>query len=203
MTGDVTGTVFVVDDDSEVRQALTLLFKSVGRTVQTFATAEDFLERTERPRPACIVTDVRMPGMSGLELQVTLAHWPNPPPVILVTAYGEVDMAVAAMKAGAFDFLTKPYRPDHMLDRVSAALAEDMRQLAEIQARADFDRRLQTLTAREREVLDLLVRGKTTKQIAQSLGIVLTTVDFHRTNILAKMDATNVVVLAHRAAQYQ
>jgi len=187
--------VFVVDDDLSVREALSSLIRSVGLRVQTFASAQEFLA-VERPDTvACLVLDVRMPGQSGLELQRELSRGERPLPIIFITGHGDIPMTVRAMKAGAVDFLSKPFREQDLLDAITQSLERDgaarqqRAELAEIQARYD------TLTAREREVVALVVRGMRNKQTAAELGISEVTVKVHRHNIMEKMGARSLPAL--------
>lgn len=184
--------VFVVDDDLSVRQALSSLIRSVGLAVQTFASAQEFLA-FERPNAtACLVLDVRMPGLSGLELQRELSLGERALPIIFITGHGDIPMTVRAMKAGAVDFLPKPFREQDLLDAIAQSLERDgaarqqRAELAEIQARYD------TLTSREREVIARVVRGMRNKQTAAELGITEVTVKVHRHNIMEKMGARSL-----------
>jgi FixJ family two-component response regulator len=184
--------VFVVDDDLSVRQALSSLIRSVGLCVQTFASAQEFLA-FERPNAtACLVLDVRMPGLNGLELQRELSLGERALPIIFITGHGDIPMTVRAMKAGAVDFLSKPFREQDLLDAIAHSLERDgaarqqRAELAEIQARYD------TLTSREREVIALVVRGMRNKQTAAELGITEVTVKVHRHNIMEKMGARSL-----------
>ncbi len=184
--------VFVVDDDLSVREALSSLIRSVGLRVQTFASAQEFLA-FERPNAtACLVLDVRMPGLSGLELQRELSLRERALPIIFITGHGDIPMTVRAMKAGAVDFLSKPFREQDLLDAIAHSLERDgaarqqRAELAEIQARYD------TLTSREREVIALVVRGMRNKQTAAELGITEVTVKVHRHNIMEKMGARSL-----------
>jgi FixJ family two-component response regulator len=188
-------TVFVVDDDLSMRDALSSLIRSVGLGVETFASAQEFL-RFQRPDvPACLVLDVRMPGLSGLELQRELSRSGREIPVIFITGHGDIPMTVRAMKAGAVDFLAKPFRDQDLLDAIAHSLEQDevarqeRAELARIQARYD------TLTAREREVVALIVRGLRNKQAAAELGITEITVKVHRHNIMEKMGARSLPAL--------
>lgn len=193
---DSDSTVFVVDDDQEVRTGLQQLLTAIGLPVKTFSSAQSFLDAIDKSRPGCVVTDIRMPGMTGIELQKELRERNVRLPVIVITAYGDVSFAVEALHGGAIDFLQKPYRPQHMISRIREAIARD-------QARRLLERELKrmriqlaSLTQRETEVMERLVEGKTTKEIARDLGIGLSTVDYHRGNVLAKLDVDNVVNLA-------
>lgn len=184
--------VFVVDDDLSVREALSSLIRSVGLRVQTFASAKEFLA-FERPQAtACLVLDVRMPGLNGLELQRELSVGERPLPIVFITGHGDIPMTVRAMKAGAVDFLSKPFREQELLDAIAHSLERDgaarqqRAELAEIQARYD------TLTSREREVVALVVRGMRNKETAAALGITEVTVKVHRHNIMEKMGARSL-----------
>jgi two-component system response regulator FixJ len=189
-------TVFVVDDDSESRTALQQLLQSVRLNVETFASADEFLARDDRPRCGCLVLDVRMPRMSGLELQQQLRERHAFLPIIFVTAYAEVSLAVEAMKAGAVDFVQKPYSPQELLDKIQHALAEDELRRGHWAECTSIAARLDSLTLREREVLKLLVLGKTTKEIAYQIGVSPTTADFHRRHVFEKTGTENAVQLA-------
>ncbi|MBL8350216.1 MAG: response regulator transcription factor [Burkholderiaceae bacterium] len=187
--------VYVVDDDLAVREALSSLIRSVGLQVQTFASAQAFLDFDRPDAPACLVLDVRMPGLNGLELQRELARGERLLPVVFITGHGDIPMTVRAMKAGAVDFLPKPFREQDLLDAIARSLAIDgaarrqRTELAEIQARYD------TLTTREREVLARVVRGLRNKQTAAELGISEVTVKVHRHNIMDKMGARSLPAL--------
>lgn len=187
--------VFVVDDDLSVREALSSLIRSVGLHVETFASAGEFL-RFQRPEaPACLVLDLRMPGMSGLELQRELAQARRQIPIIFITGHGDIPMTVRAMKAGAVDFLPKPFRDQDLLDAIAHSLKRDRAalhqraELTEVQARHD------RLTSREREVMALIVRGMRNKETAAELGITEVTVKVHRHNIMEKMGARSLPAL--------
>jgi FixJ family two-component response regulator len=188
--------VFVVDDDLSVREALSSLIRSVGLRVQTFASAKEFLAFERPDATACLVLDVRMPGLNGLELQRELSLGERPLPIIFITGHGDIPMTVRAMKAGAVDFLSKPFREQDLLDAIAHSLERDgaarqqRAELAEIQARYD------TLTSREREVIALVVRGMRNKQTAAELGITEVTVKVHRHNIMEKMGARSLPGLA-------
>jgi RNA polymerase sigma factor (sigma-70 family) len=190
-----TTTVFVVDDDPEVRESLRLLMRSVGLNVETFGNARDFLEEFDAGRPGCLVLDVRMPGMSGLELQEKLHEMHSSLPIIIITGYGEVPMVVRAMQAGALDFISKPYYPSALLERIQQALEKDLAYHAQRSTRTRVRALLETLSPREMQVSDLLVDGKSTKEIAAKLGISPKTVDNHRAKLLEKMQVENPVEL--------
>jgi two-component system, LuxR family, response regulator FixJ len=198
-----SGTVFLVDDDTEVRDALTLLLQSVRLCVQTFASASEFLTSYDPDQPGCLVLDVHLQGMSGLTLQDELTAHGIDLPIIFLTGYRDLAVAVEAMKKGAYDFLEKPVRDQVLIDRVYGALAEDDCRRRRRTRIAVFQQKLGLLTAREREVLDLLWAGKTTRAVAGSLGISQKTAQTHRARILKKVNARSVlelVVFLHRAA---
>ncbi|MFM9958848.1 MAG: response regulator transcription factor [Phycisphaerales bacterium] len=192
------GTVYIVDDDSAVRQSVRFLLTSVRLQSETFASANEFLAKLEGGIPeagACVVLDVRMPGMSGLELQEKLARRGSPMPVILVTGHGDVPMAVRAMKAGAYGFLTKPYQDQELLDLVNGALAHEASQRDAAEHRRLARERAGRLTQREVEVMALVVDGLANKQIAASLGVAEKTVESHRASIMRKMEADSLAQL--------
>jgi len=180
-------TVFVVDDDRAMRESLSWLLDSVGLRVRSYATAADFLAEHDPAQPGCLVLDVRMPGMSGLDLQAELARRGVELPTIVITGHAEVSMAVRAVKAGAIDFIEKPFSDQLLLDRVRQALEVDLEAREVRRRREDARRRLATLTAREREVLDLVVAGKANKEIASALGVSPKTVEVHRAHVMSKM----------------
>ena len=194
--------VFVVDDDEAICRSLGLLIEDVGLRVEAFTSAQHFLSAYDPAQPGCLVLDVRMSGMSGLELQARLNELGMRIPTVIMTGHGDVPMAVEAMKAGALDFIEKPFRDQVMLDSIQKAVSLD-RQVRETEKRhEDFRSRLDLLTQREQQILDLLVGGKTNKAIAYELGISQKTVDFHRSNVLNKLGVNSVVDLvrlAHRA----
>ncbi|UCH78920.1 MAG: response regulator transcription factor [Candidatus Coatesbacteria bacterium] len=192
-------TVFVVDDDPSVRGGLNRLFKSVGLAVETFASAAEFLERGRGEGPACLVLDVRMPELSGLDLQAELARADVAIPIVFITGHGSVPMSVRAMKAGAADFLEKPVDEQELLDAVNRALARDRRARREQAELADLRRRLASLTSREREVLSYVAAGRLNKQIAAELGTSEKTVKVHRARVMEKMEVASVAELARLA----
>ena len=188
-------TVFVIDDDDAVRSSVRLLFKSVNLPVAVFASAEEFLPRYVQDQPGCLIVDVRMAGMSGLELQQQLNLRGAIIPVILVTGHGDIPMAVEAMQHGALDFLTKPFRDQDLLDRVQVALqkdAENHRELADLER---YRACLASLTPREREVLELVSSGKPNKVMAADLGVSQRTVEIHRSRVMEKMQARSLAQL--------
>lgn len=197
-------TVFVVDDDPAMRDSVSFLMSSVGFAVETFESAHDFLARYDRTRPGCLVLDVRMPGMSGLELQERLGADPIAPPIIMVSAYADVPTAVRALKAGATDFLEKPYTDQDLLDRVNVAIARDRAQRREAAECAEVDARIGHLTPRESQVMELVLEGKANKVIADDLGLSHKTVEVHRARVMDKMRVRSLaellqLVLGHRA----
>jgi two-component system, LuxR family, response regulator FixJ len=187
-------TIFVVDDDLAVRDALKLLLRSVGQAVETYGSAQEFLDAYSEDRPGCLVLDIRMPGMSGLELQQKLNEKHSILPIIFITGHGDVPMAVEAMQAGAVDFIQKPFRDQDLIDRINQALEKDSNNRAALGERNDIRKRLETLTPREREVLDLVVHGKANKVIAGDLKLSQRTVEIHRARVMEKMQASS---LAH------
>lgn len=185
-------TVFVVDDDPAVGDAIRLLLRSVGLPTATYLSAADFLAAYDPGRPGCLVLDVRMPGMSGIELQERLKELGSTLPIIFVTAHGDVPMAVDAMKAGAVDFVQKPFRDQELLDRIQHALAFDARLLEERSELTEIEARIASLTPRETEVMELVVGGKSNKKIARILGISQRTVEVHRASVMEKMEVGSV-----------
>lgn len=188
-------TVFVVDDDEAVRDALRSLLDSVHLPVATFASAQEFLDSYDPARGGCLVVDLRMPGMSGLELQERLVARGYTLPVIIITGHAEVATAVRAMKAGAVDFFEKPFSQQQLLDRIQHALARDASQRAEQSQRADVAHRLDRLTPREQAVLQRVVEGKANKVIAGELGISIKTVEAFRSKLMEKMEARSLAEL--------
>jgi FixJ family two-component response regulator len=193
-SNNVRPTIFIVDDDSAVRDALKLLLRSVGQAVETFGAGQEFLDAYNDDRAGCLVLDIRMPGMSGLELQQKLNEKHAILPIIFITGHGDVPMAVEAMQAGAVDFIQKPFRDQDLIDRINQALEKDHNNRAALGERNDIRRRLETLTPREREVLDLVVHGKANKVIAGDLKLSQRTVEIHRARVMEKMQASS---LAH------
>jgi FixJ family two-component response regulator len=193
------GLVFVVDDDLSVRKAIARLVRSVGLDVDTFASAQAFLARPLPDRPACVVLDLRMPGQSGLELQEALRLSGREIPIVFVTGHGDVPSSVRAMKAGAVDFLEKPFSDQALLDTVQRALERDERSRAGRAERERVQRRVDSLTPREREVLALVVAGRLNKQIAAALGAAEKTVKGHRGRMMQKMQAGSVADLVRMA----
>ena len=192
-------TVFIIDDDRGMRQAIQDLVESVGLRAESFATGEEFLKRKRTNDPSCLVLDVRLPQMSGLDFQRRLAETGVQIPIIFVTAHGDVPMSVKALKSGAVEFLTKPFRDQDLLDAIQQALQRD-RADRERQAEIDdLQGRYHTLTAREREVMTLVVSGLLNKQIASEIGASEATVKIHRGHVMQKMQAGSVVELVRMA----
>ena len=185
-------TVFVVDDDEAVRNSLRLLLKSHGVPAVAHGSAEEFLAGYDDEQPGCIVLDVRMPGMSGPELQDELNRRGALIPVIFITGHGDVPMAVEAMRHGAVDFLQKPFSDKDLVDRIQLALAADRRNRETIGAKDQIRARIAALTPRERQVLDLVTQGKSNKVIAGDLGASQRTVEIHRSHVMEKMGATSL-----------
>jgi FixJ family two-component response regulator len=192
MTKPEQPCVFVVDDDVSIREALNSLIRSVGLKVQLFASAQDFLRFPRPDAPTCVVLDVRLPGLSGLDLQRELADAGDLIPIIFITGHGDIPMTVRAMKWGAAEFLIKPFRDQDLLDAIRQALDKNLDTRRQIATLAVIDRCYQTLTAREREVMPLVVRGMLSKQVAAALRISEITVKVHRRNIMQKMHARSL-----------
>jgi two-component system response regulator FixJ len=187
--------VFVVDDDEGVRDSLRFLLKSVGLATKTLGSAAEFLATYDVDQPGCLVLDVRMPDMSGLELQQQLNLRGAMIPVIFITGHGDIPMAVEAMQHGAFDFLQKPFRDQDLIDRLQKALAKDMEDRAQLKQRDDIRTRFETLTPREHEVLVLMVRGLPNKIMAAELGVSQRTVEIHRARVMEKTAAGSLAQL--------
>lgn len=202
MTG-LEPVVFIIDDDDAVRRFLGGLIESVALRVKAYASAQDFLVAYEPDRPGCLVLDVRMPGMSGLELQRELRERSIDLPVIILTGHGNVQVAVQAMKAGAVEFVEKPFNNELLLDRIEKAVAESVRARGERIKRDEIGQRLQFLTPRERQVLNLVVAGETNKGVARRLAISERTVEIHRANVMRKMRAKSLADLVMMAAVSQ
>jgi FixJ family two-component response regulator len=191
--------VFIVDDDEAIREALTDLLRSVGIESRCFGSTRELLDAAPTDRPGCLILDVRLPGLSGLDLQAQLVRNRNTRPIIFMTGHGDVPMTVRAMKAGAMDFLTKPFRDQDMLDAVAAAIDKDMAQRQEAVAAKEVAAQAATLTPRETEVMAAVVKGLMNKQIAGLLGISEITVKLHRGNVMRKMEVRSVADLVRKA----
>lgn len=187
--------VLVVDDDEAVRSSLRLLLKSAGLATCAYASAAEFLAAYDDDQPGCLVLDIRMPGMNGLELQDELNRRGAMIPVIFITGHGDVPMAVESMRRGALDFLQKPFRDEDLIDRVQKALALDQGNRAQLEVRDAIRIRLAALTPREMQVLRLLALGKSNKQMAGDLGVSQRTIEIHRAHLMHKMEATSVAQL--------
>ena len=198
---DTEALVFVVDDDASLRTSLQDLLESVGLRVAACASAQDFLRRPRPEGPSCMVLDVRLPGLSGLELQQELAKGDLAMPIIFITGHGDIPMSVQAMKAGAVDFLSKPFRDQDLLDAVHQALARDRQARAQRAERAALRRRFEALTPRQRDVMARMVVGLLNKQIAGELGTSEATVKTHRKQVMAKMRAESLADLIRFADQ--
>jgi RNA polymerase sigma factor (sigma-70 family) len=196
-------TVFIVDDDQAVARSLRWLIESVQLKVETFASAQAFLDGYATTKPGCLVLDVRMPGMSGIELQERLTVQRIRVPIIFITGHGDVQMAVRAVQAGAFDFIEKPFNDQDLLDRIQRAISFDSEQRARDSLRARLSALLASLTPREREVLNLVVEGMSNKAVANTLGLSAKTVEVHRAKVMEKMHARSVADLVKMAMQNQ
>jgi FixJ family two-component response regulator len=191
----VAPTVFIVDDDRGVRNSICELLISVGLAVETFESAQSFLDTFDNARPGCLVLDVRMARMSGLALEAKLAEMGADIPIVFLSGHGDISMAVNAIKRGAVDFVPKPYQEQHLLDAVNEALRRDALRRAPALDAGGLDERLQTLTPREREVLELALKGHSSKGIARELGISHRTVELHRSHLLEKLGVASVTEL--------
>jgi FixJ family two-component response regulator len=192
-------TVYIVDDDSGVRRAVQDLVESVGLRAESFATGQEFLNKKRTSDPSCLVLDVRLPQMSGLDFQHMLADVGVQIPIIFITAHGDIPMSVRALKSGAVEFLTKPFRDQDLLDAIQQALQRDRATLEQRDELHDLQGRYSILTARERDVMGLVVAGMLNKQIASEIGISEATVKIHRGNVMQKMQAGSLIELVRIA----
>jgi len=191
--------VFVVDDDQAMRNSLKWLIESVGMKVETYSTADEFIQNYYPGRAGCLLLDVRMPGMSGLELQEHFIKHQINIPIIIITGHGDVPMAVRAMKSGAVDFIEKPFNDELLLESIRNALSMDVEQRAAQAERAEIATRLANLTPREHEVMEMVTAGKANKEIAQTLGVSAKTVEAHRSRVMEKMQADSLADLVKMA----
>jgi two-component system response regulator TtrR len=199
----MTPIVYIVDDDPGFRDSLRSLLESDGIAAQTYPDAGEFLERYVPGEPGCLLLDVRMPGMSGLQLQEELQRRHIAIPVVFITAHGDVAMAVAAVRRGALDFIEKPFDDEALIGVIREALQKDKETRKETERRTTLDERFSSLSTRELEVLDRVVKGKRNRIIAEELGITEKTVEFHRKRIMGKLQAKNVVELVNLVVQHR
>ena len=192
-----SAVVYLVDDDDAVRDALGMLFKSIGLEFEAYASALEFLERYDGARHACLVADIRMPGLSGLELQQRLNEQRAEIPIIFITGHGDVPMAVSAMKSGATDFIQKPFRDQDLIDRIHKALAQDRERRTLRAQEGEIRARIASLTPRESEVMRRVVRGQANKVIAMDLGVSQRTVELHRARVMRKLKMRSLAELVH------
>ncbi|HPF58328.1 MAG TPA: response regulator transcription factor [Candidatus Competibacteraceae bacterium] len=195
-------TVFLIDDDQAIRDSVGLLLRANGLVVEAFSSAVDFLESDAIQRPGCLLLDVRMPGMSGLDLQKHLQALNQKIPIIFITGHGDVPMAIRAMKAGAFDFVEKPFQTENLLNRIHEALALDAQERCRQAQRDEAAVRIALLSPREREVLERVVAGQYNKVIAAELGISISTVEIHRKRVMEKLQAGSLSDLIRLQALY-
>jgi len=194
-TPPLSSTVFIVDDDEAVRDSLRWLLEANGYRVRAYASAETFLDEYDANQVGVLIADVRMPGMSGLELQEQLIARNAPLPIVFITGHGDVPMAVSTMKKGAVDFLEKPFNEADLREIVARMLEQAVQRVSKFQAQKDHEAMLARLTAREQQVLERIVAGRLNKQIADDLGISIKTVEAHRANIMEKLEVTTVADL--------
>ncbi len=192
---DPSQCVYLVDDDPQIRIAMQALLDSVGLRNEVFASADDFLKKESEHHAGCLVLDIRMPGLGGLELQDELIARKNTLPIIFITGHGDVPMAVEAMQKGAIDFIQKPFRDQELLDCIHKAMKSDLERRDVLERRSKVENCLSALTNRERQVLDLVVTGKPNKIIAYELGVSQRTVEIHRSRVMEKMQARSLADL--------
>lgn len=188
----VNTTVFIVDDDKEVRDALVLLMESVGLRAAPYESAQDFLDEFDPTIPGCVIADVRMPGMSGLELQKKLNEKNLHPQIIIITGHGDIPMTVESMRNGALDFIEKPFNDQRLLDSVHRAIEIDASRRGQATLIAEIEARMDSLTRREKQVMNLITRGKRNKVIADELNVTQSTVEAHRAKVMEKMQADSL-----------
>ena len=195
--------VFVVDDDPAMRESLRWLIESVGISVTTFADAGEFLDKCDPTAPGCLVLDVRMPGMSGLDLQETLEERGISTPIVVITGYGEVPMAVRALKHGAVDFIEKPFSDQQILDSIRQALEVDRKRRSEVREADQLHDLFSLLTPREQQVMDLVVMGKSNKEAAKALGVSPKTIEVHRAHLMDKLRVRSLAELIRVSLDYR
>lgn len=200
---DSESTVFIVDDDAAIRHAMELLMRSVNEKCEIYRSADEFLTAWDETRTGCLVLDIRMPGMGGLELQERLRERGSSLPIIFITGHADVPMAVDAMQRGAFDFIQKPFRDQDLLERIAAAMKADRAKRAEYRRKTEVSERVATLTGREREVMELVVTGKPNKVVAYELGVSQRTVEIHRARVMDKMAARSLADLVRMTLELQ
>jgi FixJ family two-component response regulator len=189
--------IYLVDDDDAVRDSLGMLFDSIGLAHEAYPSALDFLQHYDAKRPACLVADIRMPGLSGLELQQRLNDQRAEIPIIFITGHGDVPMAVTAMKSGAADFIQKPFRDQDLIDRINKALERDRERRKSRAEKDEIRSRIALLTPREKEVMQRVVRGQANKVIAMDLGVSQRTVELHRARVMRKLRMRSLAELVH------
>lgn len=198
-----TPTVIVVDDDEAVRESLCFLIRSVDLHAEAYASAQEFLDGYDRSKPGCLVLDVRMPGMSGLELQVRMRDEQIHLPVVILTGHADVPMAVRALKAGAVDFVEKPFNEQLLLDCIQRALARDRDTRAWTQEYDGVNERVARLSPRERQVMEMVVAGKPNRVVAEDLGLSEKTIEVHRARVMSKMQARSIAELVRMAMLHE